>query len=177
MMATRWLGAVHAFVIVHRIVHWVFAVFVALAAPPALAVDLHAMWDNRCAGCHGHSADFARRFLTVEGGKLRGRHHRDDLDRFLPNHYLAPDLVAPVIAMLAAQASATPRFRERCGGCHQTAAELARDKLSLRDGELVDRESGRRMRDFLPGHGRLPAAEAPFFVDLLTRLVRETGAR
>ncbi len=146
-------------------------------APPAAAVDLHAMWDGRCGGCHGHAADFARRFLTVEDGKLRGRHHRDNLDRFLPNHYLAPDLVAPVIAMLTAQASAPPRFRERCGSCHESAAQLARDDLALRDGELVGRQSGRRMRDFLARHGKLAPDELPFFVDLLTRLVRETGTR
>ena len=29
-------------------------------AAGARGIDLHALWDDRCADCHGHSAEFSR---------------------------------------------------------------------------------------------------------------------
>jgi mono/diheme cytochrome c family protein len=139
----------------------------------ATATDLHHFWDQTCADCHGHSADFSRRFLTVEDGKLTGRHHKNDLFTFLSNHHLPPDLVVPVHDMLLAQASTAPRFRDRCGSCHETAAALARDSLAIQDGVLYGKEAGRPVAEFLKRHARLQPGEIPFFVDLLTRVERE----
>ena len=139
----------------------------------ATAIDLHRFWDQTCAECHGHSADFSRRFLTVEDGRLTGRHHKDDLLSFLSNHHLPPDLVAPVHDMLQAQASTEPRFRDRCGSCHETAAALARDSLTIQDGVLYGKGTGHPVAEFLKRHGRLQSNEIPFFVDLLTRVERE----
>jgi hypothetical protein len=139
----------------------------------ATAADLHRFWDQTCAECHGHSADFSRRFLTVEDGRLTGRHHKDDLLRFLGNHHLPPDLVVPVHDMLLAQASTDPRFRDKCGGCHETAAGLARSSLAIQDGVLYGKETARPVAEFLKRHGRLQPGEIPFFVDLLTRVERE----
>jgi hypothetical protein len=115
----------------------------ALAAALALAplstsrsadLDLHRHWDQRCKDCHGHAADFARRFLRVENGRLAGAHHRDDLGLFLRNHYLTDELVPPVMAMLQAQANTPPLFSEKCLRCHGTAAEFARRSLVVKDG-------------------------------------------
>jgi bacterioferritin-associated ferredoxin len=148
-----------------------------VAALPARAVDLHAYWDQRCGTCHGHAAQFARQFLTVKDGKLQGRHHVDDLVRFLPNHYLPADMVAPVTAMLLAQVTTEPRFKAQCGRCHETAAALARKSLALRNGILVNRKTGKPTSEFLNGHARLDLADVPFFVDVLTRVTREVAAR
>ena len=140
---------------------WLLIAAIALTAAGAgraAEVDLHAYWDGRCASCHGHAAAFARRFLTVKDGKLQGR-----------------DLIAPVTAMLAAQVTTEPRFRNECGNCHTSAAELARKSLSLRGGVLVSRSSSQPTAEFLAGHARIKPEDVPFFVDVLTRLVRETG--
>jgi len=158
-----------------RLLLVVMVMLMAAGAGKAAEVDLHAYWDGRCASCHGHAAAFARRFLTVTDGKLQGRHHVDDLETFLSNHHLSRDLVVPVTAMLAAQVTTEPRFRHECGRCHTSASELARKSLSLRGGALVSRASSRPTAEFLAGHARIKPEDVPFFVDVLTRLVRETG--
>ncbi len=155
------------------------ALIVALVAASTVgagALDLHAYWDSNCATCHGHSADFARRFLAVKDGKLQGRHHVDNLATFLSHHYLPADLVAPITAMLQAQVSTSPRFKAACGGCHETAATLVRETLALRDGVLVNRNTGRPTVEFLRGHAGLTAADVPAFVETLERVTREVGA-
>ena len=146
-----------------------------LASTPAAAIDLHAYWDQRCAGCHGHSADFARRSLTVEQGRLKGSHHRDDLARFLGNHYVSDGLVEPVMQMLASQAVQAPTFRDRCASCHGSASAFARQSLEWRDGVLWGRKSGKAVGAYLATHGGLPAAEIPEMVDALTRVRREVA--
>ena len=103
---------------------------------------------------------------------------RGDLLRFLQNHHLPSDLVVPVHDMLLAQASTEPRFKDRCGGCHETAAGLARDSLVVQDGVLYGKETGRPVAEFLKRHGRVRPDEIPFLVDLLTRVEREVhGSR
>ena len=152
------------------------AVSVCAAAAPAAAADtfdLHWFWDQRCAECHGHSARFARTALAVENGVLVGRHHRDDLTLFLRNHGVPAERVQPVYDMLLAQAQSDPRFQERCGGCHDSAAALARDALVVRGGVLQGRESGRPVAEFMKRHGRLGPDEVPFFVKLLARVEHE----
>jgi hypothetical protein len=145
------------------------------AATRAAPLDLHEHWDQRCSGCHGHAADFARRWLTVEQGRLEGHHHRDNLAQFLRNHYLADDLVEPVMQMLAAQAAQAPTFKERCAGCHQSAAEFTRGSLELRAGVLYGRKSGKPVRDYLATHGGLSSAEIAPMVETLNRVRREVA--
>lgn len=151
------------------------AVFVAWGAACAHAapLDLHDQWDQRCKGCHGHAGDFARRWLTVENGHLVGRHHRADLRAFLRNHYLADDLVEPVVQMLTAQATQEPVFKSRCAGCHGAAAEFARRSLAWRNGALHGGSSGKPVSDYLKTHGGLGATEIAPMVDVLTRLRSE----
>lgn len=76
-----------------------------LAGAPLAATDLHAYWDQRCAGCHGHAGDFSRRFLRVEGDRLLGWHQKERLPQFLRNHYAADEYADAIHAMLLAQLS------------------------------------------------------------------------
>jgi hypothetical protein len=152
------------------------AVSAMLAAAPAVAADtfdLHWFWDQRCAECHGHAAQFARTALAVENGVLVGRHHRDDLMVFLGNHGVPQNRVKPVYDMLHAQVETGPRFKDKCGDCHDNAAALARETLVVRDGVLQGRESGRPVAEFMKRHGKLKPDEVPFFVDLMARVERE----
>jgi hypothetical protein len=158
-----------------RMMAIVVAVPLLQAAAPVDATDLHRFWEQTCGDCHPHAGAFAQRFLAVRDGKLQGDHHKDDLLVFLSHHYLPQNLVQPMYDMLLAQASTPPRFKERCGRCHVSAADLARESLVVRDGVLQSRESGRPVAEFLPRHAKLSLTpeETAFFVDLLTRVERE----
>lgn len=146
-----------------------------VAMANAAPLDLHDYWDQRCSACHGHAGAFARRWLAVEQGHLVGQHHRDNLAEFLRHHYLADDLVEPVMQMLSAQAAQAPTFQDRCAGCHKTAADFARQSLDLRNGVLYGRHSGKPVRDYLATHGGLAPAQIAPMVDTLTRVRREVA--
>jgi hypothetical protein len=149
------------------------ATLLALSAVRASGMDLHWLWDDRCADCHGHSGDFARRFLGVVSGELQGTHHVHDLRAFLHNHYLAGNEVDAVYNMLLAQANNQPRFKSECAGCHNTAAIFVRNSLELRDGMLKSRNSGYPVSRFLEHHRGLDPKDVEFFSDLLTRVAHE----
>lgn len=158
---------------------WLAAALLTLsmvASARAEPLDLHAQWDQRCSDCHGHAGEFARRWLTLEQGRLSGRHHRDDLQQFLLNHYLADDLVEPVMQMLAAQVVQAPAFKDRCARCHGTAAEFARRSLDWRSGGLYGRSSGRLVSEQLKNHGGLTTAEIAAMVETLERVHREVSS-
>lgn len=152
-----------------------FCLLVPLSSAAAGGRDLHAYWDGRCKSCHGDAGDFARRTLAVERGRLVGTHHKDDLERFLRNHYLTDDLVAPVSAMLVAQVDTPPLFKQHCASCHGQASEFVRRSLSLRDGVLTGKASGRAVEQSLRAHGGLPAAQVPEMVKTLSRVLAEVG--
>ena len=157
------------------IVPMIFLMFAAITPARAQPRDLHDYWDARCQSCHGHSAAFARRTLRVEQGRLIGKHHRDDLQLFLKNHYLTDELVEPVTAMLVAQATAAPLFQARCAGCHGNAADFARKSLLLQDGVVTGKASGRPVDEYLRKHGGLAPEDIEPMVETLTRVLGEVG--
>jgi hypothetical protein len=139
----------------------------------ASGTDLHRLWDDRCAICHGHAGEFAREYLSLSAGSLQGRHHVDDLRRFLNSHYLAGREVDAVYDMLFAQVQTQARFRNECSGCHATAARFVREALLLDDGLLYSRTSGRPVRGFLEHHRNLEPDDIVFYTRLLTRVAGE----
>ena len=144
-----------------------------MPAVRASDIDLHWLWDDRCAACHGHAGDFSRNFLRVYNGELQGPHHVHDLRRFLHNHYLAGNEVDAVYNMLLAQVNNQARFKGECVSCHDTAATFVRNSLELRDGVLYSRNSGRPVSRFLGHHMELNTDDVEFFVNLLTRVAHE----
>jgi len=149
------------------------AAVLAMTAVKASDIDLHWLWDDRCAACHGHSGDFSRKFLSVSSGKLQGPHHVHDLHHFLHNHYLAGNEVDAVYNMLLAQANNQARFKGECASCHDTAARFVRSSLELRDGVLYSRNSGVSISRFLDHHMELDPDDVEFFINLLTRIAHE----
>jgi len=137
------------------------------------STDLHWLWDNRCAECHGHSADFSHKFLRVSNGQLQGPHHTRNLKLFLRNHYAPAGEVDAIYAMLLAQATTAPRFKTECSNCHGSAANFIRDSIVLQDGELKSRESGVSVHQFMQTHRRLSQDDIEFFMNLLTRVAGE----
>jgi mono/diheme cytochrome c family protein len=137
--------------------------------------DLHWLWDDRCAACHGHSGEFTRRFLRADDGELIGPHHSDNLRIFMRHHYLPASEVDAVYAMLLAQALTPPRFQAECSNCHGSAAQLVRAGTTLHAGDPLRLRSGQTVRQFLQGHRGLQADDIDFYVALLTRVAAETG--
>ena len=135
--------------------------------------DLHRLWDSNCVTCHGHSADFSRKFLKVSDGKLLGPLYGNNLRLFLHNHYLAGKEVDAIYNMLLAQVGTQPRFHQECSGCHATAAKFVRESLILRDGELYSRNLENSISSFLASHRKLNEQDVSFFVELLTRVAHE----
>ncbi len=144
-----------------------------MADVEASGLDLHWLWEDTCADCHGHAGDFSRKFLKVSKGELQGPHHVHDLRRFLSNHYLAGAEVDAVYDMLLAQANSQTRFKDECSSCHETAAIFVRNKLVLRDGALFSRASDRLVRDFLVNHRNLEPEDIAYFMDVLNRVANE----
>lgn len=146
-----------------------------MAVKAQSTIDLHHHWDQRCRDCHGDSGAFARRSLTVAAGKLQGAHHRNDLDKFLRHHYLADDLVVPVMAMLTAQALTAATFKNVCAKCHGSAAELARTSLNMQGKVLMAQQRGQPVAQVLRSHGGLDEDAAAAMVQTLRRVHGEVA--
>ena len=136
--------------------------------------DLHALFEARCMGCHGHAGDFARQTLVLTEGVLRGRESGREIAPFLRRHKggLDAESTARFVEMFAKQVEAGGLFQERCGLCHASARGVVRNYLILRDGELVGRYSLRDIRRFLAEHGRSDAEEAAYFYDALLAIAQ-----
>ncbi|MCB1914862.1 MAG: hypothetical protein KDG52_03970 [Rhodocyclaceae bacterium] len=145
-----------------------------VAGPTAIAggLDLHWLWDDRCAECHGHAGDFARRLERVDG-ELKVRHPIGDMREFLRHHYPVGHEVDALYRMLKAQAVTPPRFQAECQPCHGSAAAFARRRLALRGDEVVLAAGGRPLATALRDHGVIDTDDVPFFRAVLERVARE----
>ena len=139
----------------------------------ARGIDLHALWDDRCAECHGHSGEFSRKYLQITGGLLQGRHHVLDLRAFLEHHYPPAGQVEAIYQMLLAQTYTPPRFKEECSSCHGRASEFLRQSIVLKDAELTIEKSGIPVQEFMQSHQQLSQDDIEFYLGLFTRLAYE----
>lgn len=143
----------------------------ALIAAPGVAgaTDLHKLFEEHCAGCHGDAGPFAQEALA--GVPLTA----ERLGAFILRHGrgFPADHAVAMADMLIAQAATPPFFKQNCAICHGRAAPLVRDRLILRDGVLMDRYTGRTMADFLRHHGALSPERQSFYLDLLRRIEAE----
>lgn len=160
-----------------RFIRLTGAVLITLLLPVskglASGIDLHWLWDNQCAECHGHSAEFARKFLKVTNGQLQGSHHVQGLRNFMRSHYTSNNEVDAVYEMLLAQALTEPRFKQECSNCHGSAASFVRQSVVLQSEDLLSRKSRQPIRKFLQQHRQLDTNDVNFFMSLLYRLARE----
>lgn len=149
----------------------------AIPGPCVFAADLHAFWDSRCANCHRHAGEFARNHLKIKDGRLTGRNPERDVCAFLVGHGAGEALAGAVCQMLSAQSATPSLFKQKCAGCHETAADLARTGLVPGDGgALKGKSNGRELAEFLVTHGKLEAGELQILVQTLQRVATEVGA-
>jgi mono/diheme cytochrome c family protein len=154
----------------------------AIAAFVAVIVGVSAatgqgLYFERCGACHGPAGQLTQVGLAFDGDVLRTRRAQVDLREFLRDHRggLAASEIETVVGELRRVAQGRGRFQEKCGICHPSARTLARNKLVIRDGTLVGRYTGRDMGTYLAGHGRIAEKDIPFFIGVLTRVLRAFG--
>ncbi len=154
------------------------AILAAPAAPAAEppAPDFHALFEERCLSCHGHAGAFARAHLTLRDGVVRDRLGRD-VRRTLARHHggLTAQEIDLFVRVFARQIEADGLYEEKCGKCHASARDLARDKLLATPDGLVGRYTGRDIGKFLLGHGRIDADQAAALTEALRAIL--LGAR
>jgi hypothetical protein len=139
----------------------------------ASARDAYASWDNRCEECHGDADAFASKYLWVVGGKLQGRHHVDDLQLFMHNHYIPAHEVEKITEMLQAQANNMDRYVDECSSCHNGAEEFVRTSINTWGDEPSGVESGIPISEYLQSHQGLTKPGAEFFTGLIARVVSQ----
>jgi len=133
--------------------------------------DAPAIWDSRCEECHGDSAIFASKYLWDIEGQLQGRHHIDNLNLFIGNHYIPDHEIETMRNMLLAQANSSMRFKAECGGCHGEVREFVEKSIWVGGSEVTGLETGMDVIEFLPTHQELRSEDAAFYQKLFARIV------
>ena len=145
-----------------------------LASPAALAVDPHALYEQACSGCHLPDAGpFARGTLTIRDGRVVSqRSGRDVADLLGQGHgRLTKEDTDALVDQFRAILGSGGLFDGKCRICHDSGATFARRTLTIRDGVLVGRYSGRPVAPFLKAHGRLSDDEIPIILSMLERQI------
>ena len=132
--------------------------------------DGPAIWDSRCEECHGDPAVFSSKNLWDIDGQLQGRHHINNLDLFMGNHYIPDHEIEAIRIMLLSQANSPVRFATECSGCHGDVKEFIEKSLWVRQGGITGMESGMDLIDFLPTHQELQPADVTFYRKLFGRI-------
>ncbi|MBK0399453.1 hypothetical protein H0I76_09640 [Limibaculum sp. M0105] len=137
------------------------------------AADFHEIWEARCIACHGHAGDFVRERLTLEGDTVQGRDGRDIVP-FLKRHRggLSDAEVDLFVQVMSRQIAADGFYARECRKCHDSARNLARLRLALRNGQLVGRYSGRDIGAFLATHARMTPDEAAAMTEALAAILQ-----
>ncbi len=133
----------------------------------------HAVFKKNCQECHSHIGEVAYDHLVVKDGRLVSKKSGRDAAEFLLRHGngLGPVEAGLVVEAMRRQMDSAHRFREHCAICHVRIRDVAAELQVTADGRLTGVYSGRDMAEFLPGHGRLDAADADRFARILKRTV------
>lgn len=134
------------------------------------ARDAVAIWDSRCEECHGDNARFARKYLWNIDGELQGQHHVDNLSLFMRQHYIPDHEIETIRNMLLIEANSPLRFKGECSSCHGEIAKFVEKSIWVRGNEITGLESGKDIREFLPGHRGLPPEDIRFYLRLFARV-------
>ena len=132
--------------------------------------DAQAIWDSRCEECHGDPAIFAGKYLWDIEGQLQGRHHIDNLNLFMGNHYIPDHEIEAIRNMLLAQANSSMRFNTECSGCHGGVQEFVEKSIWVGGSGVTGLETGMDVSDFLPTHQELQSEDADFYKRLFARV-------
>lgn len=159
---------------------WFFmlaGVLVIAAPAPAVqaqTIDPHAVYEQKCAGCHTtHAPDLVETLLDAAQDPLAIARTGQPLASFLKSGHgrASPAEIDALIALFTRIQLSDGLFRSKCRICHVRAKETARLKLVIRDDRLIGRYTGRDIETFLHNHGRLEPQEIPIMLDALRQHV------
>lgn len=137
--------------------------------------DPHVLYETKCAACHeAHAGDFVPKHLDFKDDIVVYRSSGNTLESVLgAGHGKLGELEAEILmGHLTAILQSGQIFREKCRICHDTAVNLARSELILKDGGLYGRYSAAKVGEFLLLHGRLGPDEVDTMVDVLSRQLK-----
>ncbi len=140
------------------------------APASAQSVDPHALYEEKCAGCHlPHAGDFVHDSIVIENGVLAGRKSGAPVGAFLERGHgrLTAEEIGLLLDHFLRIGEWGRLYHDKCLICHDPASHMARSKLILRDGALWGRYTGRDIAAFLAGHGRLQPDEIAPMLDML----------
>lgn len=134
------------------------------ASASAETIDPHRLYEQRCASCHApHASELARGALELRDGKLVAKRTGKDLPSVLTRHRGTQQTPAEIEALIEAfrrNIAGGSLYQRKCIDCHDRARDFARNRLTIDQGILKGRYSGRSIDEFLKGHGRLTEVEA-----------------
>ncbi|MCV0426475.1 MAG: cytochrome c [Roseibium sp.] len=139
-------------------------------AVEAQDIDPHALYERTCAGCHAaHAGEFVFETLEIRENSLVGSRSRQPVATFLETGHggMSPAEVEVMVELLSKISQSGRLFFRKCRICHDSANDLARLKLVIRDGNLVGRYTGRDIAQFLKNHGRLDRDEIKTMLEVL----------
>lgn len=154
----------------------VFAASCGLAQ--AQGLDAHTVFETKCGGCHvPHAGDFVAQSVIATGDGLVGKNSNMPVQSFLEAGHgrLSPPEITLIMDHLETVQDSGQLFLTKCSVCHGRAIVLSQLNLILKDDQLWGRYTGRKIDEFLVGHGRLTEDEIPVIVGAFVRqLVPET---
>lgn len=135
----------------------------------AVAIDGSTVWDNKCEECHGDPTQFSKKYLWNVDGRLQGQHHINDFDLYLRQHYV-PDYALKSIQNLLLNAANSPlQFNSECSHCHGEISGFVKDSIWVRGNRITGLDSGKDLREFLPGHETIKTGDINFYLKLFAR--------
>ena len=158
-------------------------VLVPLGAPSASAQeDAHGIYERRCNGCHvEHGADLARQKFTLDKDVLSVSRSDVRVDVLLRKHHgvtLTPPEASALVTLFKSGIKWAGVYQRLCARCHDKAVGFARERLLLREGEVVSRRNGVEVGAFLKQHGGATDEEIATLIEMLRyQLVTDDGKR
>jgi len=143
-----------------------------LSAPLAQAQeDPHGIYERRCRTCHTeHGADLARQKFKIEQDVLTVARTGAKVDVLLRKHHGVALSVADTTALLTLFKSGIQWagvYQRLCSRCHEKAVVFARERLLLREGQIVSRKGGGEVGALLTQHGGATDAEIATLLEML----------
>ena len=129
-----------------------------------------AIWDSRCEECHGDPVIFSGKYLWDMEGQLQGRHHVENLDLFMRNHYTPDHEIEAINSMLLSYANSPLRFKVECGECHGDAKDFVEKSIWVRGSGITGMKTGIDIGEFLPTHRELLPEDVAFYQKLFARI-------
>lgn len=133
--------------------------------------DPHSIYERRCHTCHvEHGADLARQKFKLDNDVLTVARTGARVEVLLRKHHgvtLPVEETAALLALFKSGIHWAGVYQRLCARCHEKAVGFARERLLLRDGQIVSRKTGGEVGALLTKHGGATDAEITTLLEML----------